>query len=68
MAISVAIETFERVGGVQLAAMRRWEVHGGQHVGFGLVHGGELWQLGTELIGDFAPLGFSRSGILLAHA
>ena len=42
---------------VQLGPVRRGEAHVGEHVGLGLVHeGGELGQLGAELIGDLAPL------------
>jgi hypothetical protein len=46
------------IGPVQLGPMRGREGHVGEHVGLDLVHkGGELGDLGSELIGDLAPLG-----------
>ena len=55
------ISPFSRSSGlvrVQLGAVLGREAHVGQHVGLGLVHqGGELGDLGPELVGDAAPLG-----------
>lgn len=53
----LAVEAFDRVGGVQLGPVLRGERHVDEHVGLGLVEeSGKLGQLGTELIGDLAPL------------
>lgn len=53
---------------MQLGAVLRWERHIGQHVWLGLIHeGGELWQFGTELVGDLAPLSPGRFGIVLGE-
>ena len=44
------------------------EAHEGEDIGFGLVHqGGELCNLGPELIGDLAPLGAGYFGVLLGE-
>lgn len=54
------------IRGVQLGAVLRRERHIGQHIGLGLVEeAGKLGQLGTELVGDLAPLHFSGLGIVL---
>jgi hypothetical protein len=43
--------------------------HVGENVGLGLIHqGGEFRDLGPQLIGDFAPLGFRSLGVILAKA
>jgi hypothetical protein len=39
--------------------------HVGENVGFGLVHQGvKLWNLGPQLVGDLAPLGFGGLGVV----
>jgi site-specific DNA recombinase len=64
----LAVQSFERVGRVQLRSVSGGEVHVGQHVGLGIVHeSGELRQLGTQLIGDLAPLRLGCFGILLCE-
>ena len=46
--------------------MLRRDCHVGEHIGLGLVEeAGKLGQLGTELVGDLAPLGASGLGIVL---
>jgi hypothetical protein len=56
------------VGGVQLGAVLGREAHVGEHVGLGLVHqGGQLRDLGPELIGDAAPLLLCRLGVVLGE-
>ena len=53
----LAIDTFDRVGRVQLGAVFLWEGHIGQHVGLGFIHEvGELWQLGAQLVGELAAM------------
>src|ERR1700748_2173716 len=55
--LDLAVETLDRIGGVQLRPMRGGEAHIGEHVGFGFVHQRrELPQLGAQLVGDPAPL------------
>ena len=44
------------------------EPHVGEHIRLGLIHeGGELGQLGPELVGDLAPLCLAGGGILLGE-
>ena len=46
----------------------RGKRHVGEHVGLGLVHqGGELRQLGAQLIGDLAPLRAGGLGVVLGE-
>ena len=48
--------------------MRGRECHVSQHIGLGLVEeGGELRQLGTQLIGDPAPLCLGSLGVVLSE-
>ena len=65
----LAVEAFDRIGGMQLGPMLSEERHVGEHVGFGLVEeAGKLGQLGAKLIGDLAPLGASASASSWAKA
>jgi phenylpyruvate tautomerase PptA (4-oxalocrotonate tautomerase family) len=42
------------------------EGHIGEYIGLGVVHeNGELWQLGTQLIGDLAPLALGSWSVVL---
>ena len=67
-ALDLAIQSLQRIGAVQLGAVLGREAHVGQHVGLSLIHqGGELWQLGPELVGDAAPLRASLLGIVLGE-
>ena len=51
---------------MQLGAMLGGESHVGEHVGLGFIQeGGELGQLGSQLIGDLAPLSAGGRGIVL---
>jgi len=51
---------------VQLCRVLRWERRLGQHISLGLVQeAGKLGQLGTELVGDLAPLRPGGLGIVL---
>jgi hypothetical protein len=55
--LDLAVQAFERIGAMQLGAVLGREAHMGEHVALGLVHqGGELRQLGPQLVGDAAPL------------
>src|SRR5215813_10730074 len=66
--LDLAIEALERVGGMQLGAVLAWEAHVGKNVRLGLVHhGGELWNLWPQLIGDAPPLGASLPGVFLGE-
>ena len=52
-ALDLALEALERVGRVQLRAMRGREGHVGQDIGLRLVEpAGEPRQLGPQLVGD----------------
>ena len=54
--LDLAVQPFEGLVGA-VGPMAAWKVHIGEHVRLGFVHeGGELWQFGTQLIGDLAPL------------
>ena len=65
-ALDLPVHAFERIGRVQLGTMCGREAHVGQHIGLRLVEeGGELGQLGAQLVGDAAPLGPRRFGIVL---
>jgi hypothetical protein len=56
-ALDLAVNALERVSAVQLDAVLRRERHVGEHVRFRLVQkAGELGQLGSQLVGDLAPL------------
>jgi hypothetical protein len=67
-ALDLAVQPFERIGGMELGAMLSGEVHVGEHVGRGFVHQRrELWDLGPELIGDAAPLLLGRLGVVLGE-
>ena len=64
--LDLAVETLERIDGVDFRSMIFRESHEGEHVSLGLVHErGELWHLGTQLIGDLPPLRSRRLGIVL---
>jgi hypothetical protein len=66
--LDLAIEAFERIGGVQLDAMLGGEAHVGQDVGLGIVHqGGKLGDAGPELIGDLPPLLAGGFGVVLGE-
>src|SRR3954447_15652094 len=55
-ALDLLVEAFERVGRMQLGPVRAWEVHEGQDIGLGLVHGGgELRPARAQLVGDLTP-------------
>jgi hypothetical protein len=65
-ALDLAVETFERVGGVDLGTMLLGKGHVGEDVLLGLVEqGGQLRQLGPDLVGHLAPLGFGGVGMIL---
>jgi hypothetical protein len=54
--------------GVQLGTVLGREAHVGEHVGLGLVHqGGQLGDLGPELVGDAAPLLLCRLNVVLGE-
>src|SRR5271165_1856778 len=56
-ALDLLVQSFQRIGAVDLAPMLLGEAHAGEHIGLGAVHqGGQLWDTGTDLIGDAAPL------------
>ena len=65
------ISPFKRSIGLvecSLGRCRGREGHVSQHVGLDLIHErGELGDLGSELIGDLAPLGAGGLGILLGE-
>ena len=66
--LDLAVQSFERVGGMQLGPVSGREVHVGQHIGLGFVHeGGEFRQFGAQLVGDLAPLRLGRLGVLLCE-
>ncbi len=66
--LDLAIETFERIGGVELGSVLGREAHVGEHVRLGVIHqDGELWQLGPELISDATPLSLCQFGIVLGE-
>src|SRR3954452_14842185 len=55
-ALDLLVEAFERVGRMQLGPVSAWEVHEGQDIGLGLVHGGgELRPARAQLVGDLTP-------------
>src|SRR6185312_8258695 len=55
--LDLGVEPLQWVCGVDLHAMRLREGHEGEHVGLGVIHQRcELGELGSELIGDDAPL------------
>ena len=55
--LDLAVETLDRIRGVQLRPMRGGEAHIGERVGFGFVHQRrEPRQLGAQLVVDLAPL------------
>ena len=65
-AFDLAIEPFERVGGVDFRPVLAGNIHVGEHVGFGLVEQScELGQAGAHLVGDVTPLLVGRSGGVL---
>lgn len=65
-ALDLAVEAFERVGGMDLGAVLLGKGHVGQHVLLGAVEqSAELGQLGADLICDLAPLGAGGAGVLL---
>ena len=55
--LDLAVEALQRVGAVQLGTMLGGEAHVGQHIRLGVIHqGGQLRELGAQLVGDGAPL------------
>ena len=65
-ALDLAIQPLERIGRVDLGPVIFGEAHKREHVGFCLVHQGcQLGDLGSDLIGDLAPLATSGFGIFL---
>ena len=53
---------------MQLDPVRHREAHVCQPISFGLIQEGrELWQLGTQLIGDQTPLGARGRGIVTSN-
>ena len=65
-ALDLAVQPFQRIGRVDLRPVVFGEAHKSQHVGFGLVHqGGQLGDLGSDLIGDLTPLAPRGFGIFL---
>ncbi len=65
-ALDLAVETLDRVCGMQLGAVSGGEVHVGEHVLLGGVHQrGELRHLRAELVGDGAPLDVGGGCVLL---
>jgi hypothetical protein len=66
--LDLAVEALDGIGRVELRLVGGGEADIGQHVGFDLVHeGGELGDLGAELVGDLAPLGAGGFGVLLGE-
>jgi hypothetical protein len=64
--LDFAIETFERIDGVDFRPMIFREAHEGQHIGLCFVHErGALRHFGTQLIGDLSPLRPGRFGVVL---
>lgn len=64
--LDLIVEPLDGTGGVRLCAMRRPDVHVGQHVLLGGIHQGDkLWHVRAELVGDHAPLGMGCRGVLL---
>ena len=63
--LDLAIDPFERIGRVQLGAVRGREAHVGEHVSLGLVEEGKLRQFRTELVGDAPPLRLCRLRVVL---
>ena len=62
------MEPFDRVGRMQLLAVLPGEAHVGEDVVLGFVHqGGELGDLGPELVGDLTPLDLRAVGVLLGE-
>ena len=67
-ALDLAVDALDRIDRVQLGAMLPGEGHVGEHVMLGLVHdGGELGDLGPDLVGDRAPLGAGGLGRFLGE-
>jgi hypothetical protein len=65
-ALDLAIESFQRIGAVDLGSVILGEAHKGEDIGFGLIHQRrQLCNLGPELIGDLAPLQAGHFGVLL---
>ena len=66
--LDLAVEALQGIGAVELLSVRDGEGHVGQDVGLGLVEqGGELGQLGPQLIGDLAPLSPGGVGVVLSR-
>src|SRR5580704_885116 len=66
--LDLAVEALQRIGRVKLDPVLGGEAHVSEHVGLGVVYqGGELWQLGPELVGNAAPLGTGLLGIVLGE-
>jgi hypothetical protein len=64
--LDLAIDSFQRVGAVDLLPVVFGKAHEGEHIGFGLVHqDGKLCHLGSDLIGHLTPLGAGHFSILL---
>ena len=66
--LDLGMEPLDRVCRVELAAVLPGEGHAGEDVVLGVVHeGGEPGRLGSELVGDRAPLGVCRLGVVLGE-
>ena len=65
---AVEVDPFDRVGRMQLLAVLLGEANVGEDVVLGFVHqGGELGDLGPELVGDLTPLDLRAVGVLLGE-
>jgi len=59
-----AVQPLDRVGAMQLGAVRLREAQIGQHVGLHVIHhGGQLGRFEAELVRDLAPLRARLAGI-----
>ncbi len=64
--LDFAVQSLQRIGGVDLGAVLRGEVHVGEHVGLGLVQqAGEFGHARPHLVGDLAPLLACGFGVVL---
>ena len=66
--LDLAVETFQRVGAVDLGAVLLGECCKGKHVCLGVIHqAGELGHPRAQLVGDGAPLCASGIGVVLGE-
>jgi transposase len=66
--LDLAVEAFERIGGVQFGAMLGWEAHVGQDIGFSIIHQRrQLRHARPGLVGDLAPLLAGRRCVVLGE-